>query len=37
LPVAYHLYATPVFYVLDKNRRIVGKGGGLEEVLEYLR
>lgn len=37
LPVAYHLYATPVFYVLDKNRKIVGKGGGLEEVLEFLR
>jgi len=37
LPVAYHLYATPVFYVLDKNRRIIGKGGSLEEVTEYLR
>jgi thiol-disulfide isomerase/thioredoxin len=37
LPVAYHLYATPAFYVLDKNRNIVGKGGSLEDVLEYLR
>ena len=37
LPVAYHLYATPAFYVLDRNRKIVGKGGSLEDVLEYLR
>jgi thiol-disulfide isomerase/thioredoxin len=37
MPVAYHLYATPIFYVLDKNRRIIGKGGSLEEVTEYLR
>ncbi len=37
LPNAYYLYATPVFYVLDKNRKIIGKGGNLEEVTEYLR
>lgn len=37
LPVAYHLYATPVFFVLDRNRKIIGKGGSLEEVTEYLR
>jgi len=37
MPVAYHLYATPAFYVLDRNRKIVGKGGSLEDVLEYLR
>jgi len=36
IPETYHLYATPAFFVLDRNLKILGKGGSLEEVLEFL-